>query len=289
MDACMLCPRRCGVTRGEKTGYCGSPEQPSVARAALHMWEEPCISGSRGSGAVFFTGCNLGCVYCQNRGISRGGQGRQVSSERLREIYFELIAQGAHNINLVTATHYTAQVAKTLGNLPVPVVWNSGGYELPQTLSLLDGKVNIYMPDMKYSQANFAAAYSNAPDYPEVAKAAIECMYEQVGRTEYSEDGLMKKGVLIRHLLLPGGVLNAVGVMKWVKNRFDNKVAFSLMGQYTPPDGAKLPPPLNRKITAAEYAKAEEYLMQIGITEGYVQDSASVSADYLPSFDLTGV
>ena len=234
---CALCPRRCAALRTETAGegFCAMPSQPVVARAMLHRWEEPCLSGTRGSGAVFFSGCVLGCVYCQNGRISREGFGRTVSVPRLREIFLELIAQGAHNIDLVSPTPFAPAIREALEEpLPVPVVWNTGGYERVETLRSLEGRVQIWLPDMKYADNGLAKRYSGAGDYFETAAAAILEMYRQSG--DYvMEDGLLRRGVIIRHLLLPGGLDNAKAVMDWTAASFrPGQVLFSLMSQYTP-------------------------------------------------------
>lgn len=287
---CELCPRRCGALRTETSGegWCRLPAAPVIARAGLHHWEEPAISGSRGSGAVFFTGCVLGCVFCQNGPISHENFGQTVSISRLREIFSELIAQGAHNINLVSPTPYALAIRQALEEpLPVPVVWNTGGYERVETLRAMEGRVQIWLPDLKYADSDLAARYSSAADYFEVATAAIEEMYRQVG--DYViEDGLLKKGVVIRHLLLPGALDNTRAVMDWVASRFQpGQVLFSLMAQYTPQPGAQ--GLLARRVTRAEYRAAMTYMENLGITDGYCQDTDSARAEYTPAFDLTGV
>lgn len=287
---CTLCPRRCGAVRTEARGegFCGMPALPVVARAALHHWEEPSISGSSGSGTVFFSGCVLGCVFCQNGSISHGGFGKTVTVERLREIFEELIAQGAHNINLVSPTPYAHVIREALEDpLPVPVVWNTGGYERVETLRSLEGKVQIWLPDLKYADGDLAARYSGATDYFPVAADAILEMYRQAG--DYVlEDGLLRRGVVIRHLLLPGALDNAKRVMDWVAEHFrPGQVLFSLMSQYTPQPGAE--GLLRRRVTGAEYRAALQYMENLGITDGYRQDSSSAKEEYTPPFDLTGV
>lgn len=287
---CTLCPRRCGALRTEDSGsgFCGMPELPVVARAMLHQWEEPCISGTRGSGAVFFSGCVLGCVFCQNGRISRERFGKPVSAARLREIFEELIVQGAHNINLVSPTPYVPAVLQALEKpLPVPVVWNTGGYERVETLRALEGKVQIWLPDMKYGDSDLAKAYSGAADYFETAAAAIREMHRQTGDWVI-EDGLLKKGVVIRHLLLPGALDNARAVMDWVAETFrPGQVLFSLMSQYTPQPGAE--GLLARRVTGGEYRAALAYMRNAGILDGYCQDSSSAREEYTPVFDLSGV
>lgn len=287
---CTLCPRRCGALRtaGSGNGFCGMPELPVVARAMLHRWEEPCISGTRGSGAVFFSGCVLGCVFCQNGPISRERFGKPVSAARLREIFEELIAQGAHNINLVSPTPYVPAILEALETpLPAPVVWNTGGYERVETLRALEGKVQIWLPDMKYADNALAKAYSGAADYFETAAAAIREMYRQVGDWTM-EDGILKKGVIIRHLLLPGALDNAKAVMDWVAETFrPGQVLFSLMSQYTPQRGAE--GLLARRVTGGEYRAALAYMENVGILDGYSQDSSSAREEYTPAFDLSGI
>ena len=287
---CALCPRRCAALRTETAGegFCAMPSAPVVARAMLHRWEEPCLSGTRGSGAVFFSGCVLGCVYCQNGRISREGFGRTVSVPRLREIFLELIAQGAHNIDLVSPTPFAPAIREALEEpLPVPVVWNTGGYERVETLRSLEGRVQIWLPDMKYADRALAQRYSGAADYFEAASAAIVEMHRQAG--DYVlEDGLLRRGVVIRHLLLPGALDNAKAMMDWVANTFrPGQVLFSLMAQYTPQPGAE--GPLARRVRGGEYRAAAAYMENLGITDGYCQDLSSARREYTPAFDLQGV
>mgnify|MGYP001650925475 FL=1 len=262
-----------------------------MARAALHFWEEPCISGTRGSGAVFFSGCSLRCVFCQNQEISAGGFGKDISVERLREIFDELIARGAHNINLVNPTHFAGAIAEALDKpLPVPVVYNSGGYDRVETLRMLDGKVQVYLPDMKYAQAELGARYARADDYPEFAKAAIQEMVRQTGPYQLDENGMLVSGVLIRHLVLPGHLQNTRQVIDWVAQTFaPGTVLFSLMSQYIPCGDLSHTPELNRRLTKREQDAAEDYLFAAGIEDGFVQERASAKQEYIPAFDLTGV
>lgn len=287
---CKLCPRQCGAlrteTRGE--GFCGMPAQPALARASLHHWEEPCVSGSRGSGAVFFSGCVLGCVFCQNGKISRERRGKTVSVQRLREIFEELVRQGAHNINLVSPTPYIPAIREALEEpLPVPVVWNTGGYERVESLRALEGRVQVWLPDLKYADNALAERYSGAPDYFETAASAIREMYRQTGDCVL-EDGLIKRGVIIRHLLLPGALENAKAVMDWVAETFrPGQVMFSLMAQYTPQPGAE--GLLSRRVTGAEYRAALAYLENLGVTDGYQQERSSARREFTPDFDFTGV
>ena len=287
---CTLCPRRCGALRTETAGngFCGMPSVPVIARAMLHRWEEPCISGTRGSGAVFFSGCVLRCRFCQNGEISRERFGKPVSAARLREIFEELAAQGAHTIDLVSPTPYVPSILEALAEpLPVPVVWNTGGYERLETLRELEGKVQIWLPDMKYADNALAKAYSGAGDYFETAAAAILEMHRQAGDW-VMEDGLLKRGVLIRHLLLPGGLDNAKAVMDWVAASFrPGQVLFSLMSQYTPQPGAE--GLLARRVTGGEYRAALAYMQNVGILDGYCQDPSSAKREYTPDFDLSGI
>lgn len=289
---CTLCPRVCGGFRDETagTGVCAMPSLPVLARAALHYWEEPCISGTRGAGTVFFSGCSLKCVYCQNEAISQKNFGRAVSPARLREIFFELIAQGAHNIDLVNPTHFSHVVLDALAEpLPVPVVWNSGGYDRVETLQALEGKIQIFLPDFKYPDTAGALLYSSAGDYPETAKAAILEMYRQTGPYVLGDDGLLRRGVLVRHLLLPGRLARAKEVMDWVAASFPaGSVLFSLMSQYVPLGRAENYPELNRRLRNAEIRSAISYLENLGL-DGYLQENAAASTDYVPGFDLTGV
>lgn len=269
-------------------GFCGLPATPVVARAGLHLWEEPCVSGARGSGAVFFSGCVLRCVYCQNHAISHENFGKPVSVERLREIFWELIGQGAHNINLVSPTPFAPAIREALAEpLPVPVVWNTGGYERVETLRSLEGKVQVWLPDLKYVDSGLSRDLSGAADYFDAASAAIEEMVRQTG--DYVlEAGLLKRGVLIRHLMLPGQLENTKAVLDWVAETFrPGQVLLSLMAQYTPQPGAE--GLLSRRVTGAEYRAALRYMENLGITDGYCQDAASARAEYTPDFDLTGV
>lgn len=291
---CMLCPRRCGAdrTRGQR-GFCGADDTVRVARAALHQWEEPPVSGTRGSGAVFFTHCTLGCVFCQNRRISRRMEaGKPVSVQRLAEIFVELEGQGAHNINLVTGTHYTPQIGAALRlargmGLTVPAVWNSGGYETIETLRSLDGLIGIYLPDYKYYSSYYAARYSHAADYPETALDAIGEMVRQTGAPVYGADGLLQKGVIIRHLMLPGLGGDTAQVLRAVAERWGDRVLVSLLRQYTPFDMASFPE-LDRRITDEEYRSAVEQMQQLGLS-GFVQDRESIGESFIPAFSGEGV
>ena len=288
---CTLCPRRCGAERTDTRagGLCGMPAAPVVARAMLHQWEEPCLVGDHGAGCVFFSGCNLRCCFCQNGTISREGFGKPISVERLREIFRELIAQGAACLDLVTPTHFTPAILEALGDeeWPVPVVWNCGGYESVETLRLLEGKVQVYLPDLKYALPEPAKRYSGAEDYFDRASAAILEMYRQTG-PYVLEDGRLRRGVVIRHLQLPGELENTRRCIDWVAETFrPGEVLFSLMSQYTPQPGAK--GPLARHVTGAEYRAAVAYMENCGITDGYTQERTSAREEYTPDFDLRGV
>lgn len=286
---CRLCPRQCGVDRDEgQTGFCGMTAQMTAARAMLHYGEEPPISASFGTGAVFFSGCTLRCRYCQNREISLARKGKPISSEELRDIFLRLIDEGAQSIDLVTPTHFLPSILPALTpKLPVPVVYNCGGYERVDTLRELEGLVDIYLPDFKYADNRLAARLSDAPEYFDVAAAAICEMYRQVGGYVI-EDEQMQRGVLIRHLVLPGAVGNSLRVIEWVARTFPkNDVLFSLMSQYVP--SPTLPAPLNRRLTPEEYDGAVSWLELCGIRNGFVQDLAAASDEMLPDFDFSGL
>ena len=288
---CNLCPRNCGAERTETKsgGVCRQPSVPVAARAMLHQWEEPCLVGARGAGTVFFSGCNLRCCFCQNGPISQGEVGKPITAQRLREIFRELIAQGAACLDLVTPTHFTPVILEALGEepWPVPVVWNCGGYEKRSTLRLLEGKVQVYLPDLKYALPGPAKKYSAAEDYFEWASAAILEMFRQTGPYRM-ENGLLKRGVLIRHLILPGELENSRRVIDWVAETFQpGDVLFSLMSQYTPQPGAV--GNLARHVTKAEYRSAVAYMENCGITDGFTQERTSAKEEYTPDFDLRGV
>ena len=288
---CNLCPRNCGAERTENQagGVCRMPELPVVAKAMLHQWEEPCLVGEHGAGTVFFSGCNLRCCFCQNGSISQEGFGKPVTAERLREIFRELIEQGAACIDLVTPTHFTHVILEALGEepWPVPVVWNCGGYEKVETLRQLEGKVQVYLPDLKYALPEPAKEYSAAEDYFDRAKEAILEMFRQTGPYR-TENGQLRSGVLIRHLLLPGELENTRRCIDWVAETFHpGDVLFSLMSQYTPQPGAE--GKLKRKVTRAEYRAAVTYMENCGIEDGFTQERTSAKEEYTPDFDLSGV
>jgi putative pyruvate formate lyase activating enzyme len=272
-------------------GSCGCGMKPIVARAGLHMWEEPCISGTRGSGTVFFSGCNLHCIFCQNHKISCEGFGKEITIEHLQKIYQDLIAQGAHNINLVTPTHFAQAIIESLKEkLSVPVVYNTSGFETIDTLRKLQGKVQIYLPDFKYSDDLAAIKYSNAPDYFRITAAAIKEMYRQTGEYIIDDEGILQSGVVIRHLILPGLIDNSKHVIDWVAETFkQGQVLFSLMHQYIPCGDAAKYPEINRTVSKAEYEEIEAYLFASGIEDGFVQDGDAASCDFIPDFDGTGI
>lgn len=288
-EYCTLCPRRCGVNRlkGER-GFCQMPAEPTLARAMLHYGEEPPISGKSGTGAVFFSSCTMRCSFCQNAEISVGGRGIAVSPEHLREIFEQLIEQGAETIDLVTPTHFLPSILPALTpKLPVPFVMNCGGYERVETLRELDGKIDVYLPDLKYADNKLAAELSRAPDYFETATTAILEMYRQTGSIVI-ENGILRRGVLIRHLVLPGYLENTLRVIEWVSEAFPKKdVLFSLMSQYVPMGAQK--PPLDRRLTQEEYDGAVSWMELCGVTNGYTQEFSSATTEFLPEFNFNGI
>ena len=292
MEGCLQCPRRCGADRETRMGFCRVPAAPMVVRAAPHYGEEPCISGTRGSGTVFIAGCNLRCVFCQNHAISRGLAGRTVSVQQLRDIFLRLRDQGVHNINLVTPSHYAVSIAQALEGLDlgIPVVWNSSGYDSVETLRRMEGLVQVYLPDFKYADPALAKRYSSAPDYPEVAAAAIAEMFRQAGPYELDDEGLLQKGVLVRHLILPEHPKNSRGVMDTLTRLLPKgSFLFSLMSQYTPMPGLEDFPELTKTVTPALSEFCYRYLLRCGIEDGYYQDLAAATDEMIPEFDLTGV
>ena len=291
---CSDCPRKCNAVRGDDTpgGVCMSPALPRIARAAPHFGEEPCISGTRGSGAVFFTGCNLRCVFCQNAEISRGQGGERADAGALRDIFLRLRDTGVHNINLVTPTHYAREIEKALDGLTlgIPVVWNSSGYDSVETLRRMEGLVQVYMPDYKYADGELARRYSAAGDYPAVAADAVREMFRQRGAYRLDAEGLMTSGVLIRHLILPGQDENTMSVIDFIEREFaPGDVLFSLMSQYTPMPGLERFPELTARVDARSNAALIAYMRRCGITDGYWQEVESATADMIPDFDGTGV
>ena len=292
---CELCPRKCGANRSDsQLGYCRADNLVRLARAALHYWEEPCISGTKGSGTVFFSFCNLGCLFCQNYRVSRGKVSQVVSRGRLAAIFLELQNQGAHNLNLVTPTHYLPDIIPALNlakekGFNLPVVYNSGGYESLETLEALGEIVDVFLPDLKFASATTAKELANAPDYFPVATSAIKQMAQLIGSCEFDQEGLVKRGLIVRHLVLPGKLEESRTILKWIKNELPEWVMVSLMGQYLPVGKAVNHPQLGRKLTTAEYGEIVDYLEKIGLENGYVQELSSASDVFIPKFDLTGV
>lgn len=297
---CELCPRRCKVNREEgQIGVCGVSAQLKVARAALHFWEETCISGAKGSGAVFFSGCAMHCVFCQNREIAKGASGKEISRERLAEIFLELQAQGANNINLVTPGQYVPSIiwavehARNQG-LHLPIVYNTSSYENVDTLKQLEGIVDVYLPDFKYWSPELAKKYSNAPDYPEVARNAIAEMVRQQPKLEFVYDSeqdldLVKKGVIVRQLLLPGQLKDAKQIVKYLHETYGDQIYLSLMSQYTPLAHVEQYPELNRKVERRTYDKYVDYAIEIGVENGYIQEEDVAEESFIPAFDGEGV
>ncbi len=296
LSNCILCPRKCGANRiNGQTGYCGMSAKLVVARAALHMWEEPCISGTTGSGTVFLGGCNLKCVFCQNHTIALGNCGKQITISRLADIFLELQAKGAANINLVTPTHYIPQIREALllskeQGLHLPIVYNTGSYESPKALQLLEGLVDIYLPDLKYYSAELSAKYSHAADYFEKASLAIAEMYRQVGTPVFHETtGMMKRGMIVRHLVLPGQTKDSKKVLRYLRETYGNKIYISIMNQYTPLPHVAQIPELNRRVTAEEYDKVVNFALQIGIENAFIQEGETAEESFIPPFNMEGV
>lgn len=297
-EKCSICPRNCHVNRNHgKLGICGVQNNIKVARAALHFWEEPCISGTRGSGAVFFTGCSLHCVYCQNQEIARGIKGKEITGERLTEIFLELQEKGAHNINLVTAGHFLPQIIRSLEEakrqgLSIPIVYNSSGYETVESLKRLEGLVDIYLPDFKYWNPNLAQKYSHAYDYPEVAKLAIAEMVRQQPEAVFAVEGeeeLMKKGVIVRQLLLPTYVEDAKQIVKYLYTCYGDAIYLSLMSQFTPLSHVAAYEELNRKVSKEEYDAYVDYAIALGVEQGFIQEEDVAEESFIPAFDYEGV
>ena len=294
MTDCRLCPRNCRVNRKERTGFCGEKDGIRCARAALHHWEEPCISGTRGSGAVFFSGCSLKCCYCQNYQISQEGLGKEISPEKLARIFLDLQEQGAHNINLVTGTHFLPGILTALDlarpKLSIPVVYNCGGYEKPEVIRLLDGYVDIYLPDLKYFDPELSARYSGARDYFAQASQAVSAMISQTGSPVFDEDGIMQKGVIIRHMVLPGSRKDSISILHWIRENLPEEgFLLSLLSQYTPFYKSREYPQINRRLTTYEYDKVLEEAISLGLTRGFMQEKSSAKEEYTPPFDLEGL
>lgn len=295
-STCILCPRECNVNRNEgNSGFCGvAGEDIYLARAALHMWEEPCISGEEGSGTVFFSGCSLRCVYCQNYNIAHAKTGKAVTKERLSEIFLELQEKGANNINLVTPTHYTPEIVWSVKHarergLTLPIVYNCSGYEKVDTLRMLEDIVDIYLTDFKYMDNDMAKRYSHASNYTEVAKAALKEMVRQTGDAVFSEEGMMQRGVIVRHLLLPDALENAKAVVQYVYETYGDTVFLSLMNQYTPLPQVEKYPEINRRVTEEEYDELVDFAIDIGVENGFIQEGETAEESFIPEFNNEGV
>ena len=296
IEQCTLCPRACGARREAESGggFCRMGAKPVVARAALHFWEEPCISGTRGSGAIFFSGCTLRCCFCQNYRISSASYGKEISEQKLARIFLELQDQGAHNINLVTATQYLPSILNALdlvkNQLKIPVVYNSSGYEKPETIRLLKDYVDIYLPDLKYFSSKLSQKYSKAEDYFKVASNAVRLMIEQTGKPVFDSDGILQKGVIIRHLVLPNCRKDSITLLHWIKETLpDKSYLISLLSQYTPFYKSHEYPELNRRITTYEYESVLKEAISLGLVEGFMQEKSSAKEEYTPPFNLEGL
>jgi putative pyruvate formate lyase activating enzyme len=292
---CTLCPRNCHVDRTSgKTGYCKATDELVVARAALHMWEEPCISGEEGSGAVFFSGCAVGCVYCQNHNIAKGLAGKKITIARLADIFLELQEKGANNINLVTPSHYVPQIGEALDKarekgLHLPIVYNCSGYEKKETLKLLENYVDIYLPDFKYKDSVPAKRYSNCPEYFPYACEALKEMVRQAGNPEFDERGIMKKGVIVRHLMLPGYLEDSKQIIHYLYKTYGDHIYISIMNQYTPLQYVEKYPEINRKVTEKEYNELVDYAIELGVENGFIQEGETASESFIPEFNEEGV
>ena len=291
MENCNLCPHRCNVDRVNKLGICKAYDKVKIALSSLHFYEEPCISGEKGSGTVFFSHCNLNCVYCQNYEISQENKGKEISIYDLANIFMEQQEKNANNINLVSPTPYVPfiidalKIAKRKG-LKIPIIYNSSGYENIETLKLLEGYIDVYLPDFKYSDNNLAVKYSKAPNYVEVVQNAMKEMYRQVGSPILDENGIIKKGLIIRHLVLPGEIENSKSVLKWIEQNIDNSVYVSVMAQYFPTYKAKLIDKINRKLTKEEYEAIENFLYSLNLENGYIQELGEHEEEYVPNFNI---
>ncbi|MBQ8552432.1 MAG: radical SAM protein [Clostridia bacterium] len=299
MANCNLCPRGCAIDRNTVVGFCGQSNAIRVARAAPHMWEEPCISGKNGSGTVFFCGCTLGCVYCQNAAISRGGtaeHGVTVSAEQLAKTFIKLQNKGVHNINLVTPTMFSPTIVEAIAisrqmGLTLPIVYNTSGYERCDVLGRIADNIDIYLPDFKYLSSELAAKYSNAADYPKYAKASLEMMVKHIGEAKFDMNGMMTRGVIVRHLLLPGQLAESKRVLDYLYCEYGNSIYYSLMSQYTPLPtlDAACYPELTRRVTTYEYKKLVDHAVSLGIVHGFVQDGSAAKESFIPAFDGEGV
>lgn len=293
-QSCTLCPRNCQVNRAAgQTGFCGMPDTVQVARASLHMWEEPCISGTNGSGTVFFTGCNLKCVFCQNHVIAVGAKGREVTTDRLAELFLMLQDKGAHNINLVTPSHYVPGIVKALTasrmqGLRIPIVYNTSGYDSVDTLAMLEGLVDIYLPDFKYVSSSLSARYSHAANYFDVACKSLAEMWRQVGAPVFDGD-MIKKGIIVRHLLLPGCTEDSKAVIRYLYETYGDRIFISIMNQYTPLPHVASYPELGRKVTDAEYDEVVDYAIELGVEQGFIQEGDTAEESFIPEFDFRGI
>ena len=292
--SCELCPRRCKIDRHMTRGFCGESDKLKICRASLHVWEEPCISGKEGSGTVFFSGCQLKCIFCQNSDIALSHAGLEISEERLVEIFFELEKKGANNINLVTPSHFTPTIvsaiekAKAKG-FTLPFVWNSSAYEEPTTLELLRGKIDIFLPDLKYFSPELAKSFSCAPDYFEKASCAIHKMFDIAGKPEFDSRGIMKKGVIVRHLVLPAHTDDSLKVINYLFDTYGNDIYISIMNQYTPMPSVAGRKDLSRRLTTYEYEKVVSFALELGISNAFTQARGSAKESFIPAFDYTGV
>lgn len=291
----MLCPRECKADRyhGIK-GYCKADDTLVVARAALHMWEEPCISGEEGSGAVFFSNCAMGCVFCQNKEIADGRAGKTITVERLAEIYLELQEKGANNINLVTPSHYVLQIMDSITiarkkGLHLPIVYNCSGYEKVETIRMLEGYVDIYLPDYKYKNPELAKKYSKVLNYDRVTNLAIQEMVRQVGEAKFNDKGMMIRGVIVRHLILPGQTKDSMDIIKYLYETYQDSIYISIMNQFTPLDTLQEYTELRRKVTVEEYDKVVDYAIDLGVENGFIQEGETADESFIPAFDCEGV
>lgn len=294
LKSCRLCPIECGADRLTGCGRCGAGRQVKAAKAFLHQWEEPCISGEKGSGTVFFTGCNMKCVFCQNYELSHGLKGKEITADRLAQIFLELQSQGAHNINLVSPTPYAPQIAAAVrlakaGGLVLPVIYNTNGYEKVETLRLLKGIVDIYLPDIKYYSDETALELSSAPSYFSHATMAVAAMLEQVGHPVFDRDGMLVRGVIVRHLILPGRLEESKRILDWVRQHMGAGAFVSLMCQYTPMYRAAEFTGMDRRLTQEEYDEIIDYFFEIGLENGFAQELDSATSDYTPDFDFSGI
>ena len=295
LESCKLCPRNCGANRlKEKRGFCGALDKVKVARAALHYWEEPCISGNIGSGTVFFSHCTLKCVFCQNYNISQCEWGKEITIERLSEIFLELQEKGALNINLVTPTHYVPQIIEALKiakskGLKLPIIYNSSGYEKVETIKLLKGYIDVYLPDIKYFDSKYSSKYSKANSYFDLAIEAVKEMVNQVGEVEFDKDGIIKKGVIIRHLMLPGLLFDSKKVIDSIYKNFGDKVYISIMNQYTPLENVENYPELNKSLNSKHYDAIIDYALNIGVKNGFIQEEGTDKESFIPLFNFEGV